>query len=135
MDCNPLSKYRNRVCPTSYEMAWDIPCFLSSIRVAVVRTLPRTDRCFNRYALKIENPEKAYAFEASFPLENFRATAAAFPQSFCPLRCLSGKRIYTDSTLRPMDLEEDIPETNSPSKVLAKTSLYKLCATFIFPTI
>ncbi|WP_410514873.1 hypothetical protein PaeBR_11075 [Paenibacillus sp. BR2-3] len=34
-----------------------------------------------------KNPETAYAFEESFPSESFWATAAAFPQSFRPLRC------------------------------------------------
>ncbi|MOA55554.1 hypothetical protein D3C78_1793670 [compost metagenome] len=49
---------------------------------------PRTDRCSNRCALQIffiplsgENPET-------------KATAATFPQSVRPLRCLSGKWIY-----------------------------------------
>lgn len=53
---------------------------------------PRTDRCSNRCCPQIlfillsgENP-------------GTKATAAAFTQSFCPLRCLSGNRIFNLKT-------------------------------------
>jgi len=75
--------------------------FLSRINVNLGEDAPRTDRCYNRCGLQIlfiflsgKNPETVYAFEDSFPSENFRANAAAFPQSVRPLRCLSGKSFY-----------------------------------------
>ncbi|MDQ0192299.1 hypothetical protein J2T20_000638 [Paenibacillus wynnii] len=77
----------------SHEDGWDGLSFLSRISVGVGEDAPRTERCSNRCCLQIlfiflsgKNPETAYAFEASFPSENFRANAAAFPQSVRPLR-------------------------------------------------
>ncbi|MDQ0196828.1 hypothetical protein J2T20_005248, partial [Paenibacillus wynnii] len=55
--------------------------------------LPRPD--FHR--LEVACLAGHAAFEASFPSENFRATAIAFPQSFRSLRCLSGKSFYNSS--------------------------------------
>ncbi|WP_042200600.1 hypothetical protein [Paenibacillus camerounensis] len=64
------------------------PCFGVGWTFAPGEDAPRTKRCYNRCALQIffiplsgENPET-------------KANASAFPQSFLPLRCLSGIRIH-----------------------------------------
>nr|WP_244444753.1 transposase [Paenibacillus camerounensis] len=64
------------------------PCFGVGWTFTLGEDAPRTKRCYNRCALQIffiplsgENPET-------------KANASAFPQSFRPLRCLSGIRIH-----------------------------------------
>ncbi|AKG34202.1 hypothetical protein VK70_06115 [Paenibacillus durus ATCC 35681] len=64
-----------------WKLAMGHPLLWSKIQVGTQVDAPRTDRCSNRCALQIlfiflcgKNPET-------------KATAAAFPQSFRPLRC------------------------------------------------